>query len=194
MTASRLAWIAWLWLCLILAPTAHAQGDPGTAPADLPVLRERLQLHEPMARGASALYAGDAIADAINGHAAARAMTSAERGRTGWGTLAVWAWTAGDSCRARNYDRPRERSERSNAVVMGFWCSSSHGGGWGARESGAAVDGGTAVSSVIGIAAIDAGIMAYKKRTVTPGSAELQLAPFAERATRTLGLSLAGKL
>jgi len=201
MTASRLAGVAWLWLCLMLAPTAHAQGDPGSAPADLPALRERLQLREPMAPRVERVWYGwqTLLADGATGAVLLGLLIGEEEADPIWVALAVWGLATplihvahGNYAHAFASVGLRAGSVAVSFLVFVFTLFAA----WGSDDGSGimALTWVAIVSSVIGVAAIDAGILAYEERTVSPGSATLQLAPFVDRATRTLGLALVGQL
>lgn len=193
MSASRLACVAWLWLYLILTPHAHAQQDARSAPADAPAVREPLQLREPMAPRVERVWYGwqTLIADGVAGPVLLGLLMSESDTAPIWITFATWGLAApvlhfahGNFAEGAASIALRAGGVGLTALVFVFsWLAGSGSGGWVA-----------AVACVIGIAAIDAGALAYEERTVTRQNAALQLAPLADRATRTLGLMLVGTL
>lgn len=199
MTALRLFAIAWLGLCLVCA-TAHAQGDPRGAPADLPALRQRLQLREPLAPRLERTWYGwqTLLADAVTGSVLFGLLASdPDDADPVVAALVAWglATPIVHAVHGNLLHGGASILLRAGAVGLSYltfifafiasWNGSSaaYGFVW------VAIAG-----SIIGVAAIDAAALAYTERRVAPSTSGLWIGPFADRATRTFGLTLRGAM
>jgi hypothetical protein len=199
MLPSRLACIASLWLCLVLAPTAHAQSDPSSAPADMPVLRERLSLREPMAPRVERSWYGwqTLVADLGSGTVVLGLLLSDSEATPVLVALTVWGLATpvlhvlhGNYAYAAVSLGARVAGVAASFLAAVFVFLAS---GWG-NDPPSALLWVTPVAFVVGIAAIEAGYLAFEERKVVPGTARLRVAPLADRSTRTVGLAVLGEL